>query len=133
MSYMFFHFVPIGEHMIKVLDEVRPISGKRTVVFPSYQADSTPVKHSGLARTLVMLRDDYDLSGFTTRNTRAAVKTHLGDAGVDRTYIDYLQNHVVGSAVGTKHYDKSLRMDEKRVAMAKWDELLGKALVDYIK
>jgi len=122
------HFVPIGIHMLQVLEETRPFTGGNVCVFPGFRANSTPIDYKSLANALRKLRKDYRMSDWTPRNCRAAAKTHLGNAGVDRVYIDYLQNHIIGSEVGTKYYDKSLRMREKQEAMTAWDRLLEEAI-----
>ncbi|MDF1530027.1 MAG: tyrosine-type recombinase/integrase [Sedimenticola sp.] len=122
------HFVPIGKHMERVLREIKQYTRGRECVFPTNHATYSPIHYQSLSSAQRRMRVENGLGDWAPRNMRAAVKTHLGDAGVDRIYIDYLQNHAVGSVVGTKHYDKSIRMAEKRIAMDKWDDLLSKAL-----
>ena len=51
-----------------------------------------------------------------------------GEVGVPREHRDLLQGHVVGSAVATKHYDRTTYLTEKRSAMTAWDQILDEAI-----
>lgn len=65
---------------------------------------------------------------FKAADFRRTWKTLAGRAGVSKYVRDLLQNHQVGSAISSKHYDRYEAMDEKRAGVAQWERWLSEQL-----
>jgi integrase len=124
------HIVPIGRHAKAVMEEVREFTGHREVMFPMRGANATPLVYSALGSMMRRLRKEYpDLGSLAPRYIRRFVKTTLGDRNVDRHSLDLFHAHALpGSAVSTKHYDRSVRLTEKLEVINAWDDYLDELL-----
>ncbi|MEY0164830.1 integrase, partial [Providencia rettgeri] len=65
-----------------------------------------------------------DFKHFTARDLRRTCKTLMGEIGISKEIRDRIQNHALND-VSSKHYDRYDYLNEKRVALTKWEEKLN--------
>jgi len=125
------HTVPIGTHAQKILDSIRPYTGKCQVLFPQRHASSTPIDYTSISSAIRKLRVDYKMTAWTPKQLRRTAKTVMSDNGMELHKLDYWQNHNQRATVSQRHYLRATHLSEKLEVMQLWDQLLADALHEY--
>lgn len=124
------HVVPVGRRAKVILEQVREYTGHKEVMFPKRGAEKTPIQYAALGHMTRRLKKNHPgLGQFAPRYMRRFAKSALGDRGVSRHSLDLFHAHALpGSAVSTKHYDRSVRLNEKLEVINAWDDYLDELL-----
>ncbi len=125
------HTVPVGTHAKRVIESIRPYSGKCKVLFPQRNASSTPINYTAISTATRKLRVDHEMSAWTPKQLRRTAKTVMSDAGMELYKLDYWQNHSQRMTVSQRHYLRATHLNEKVEVMDLWDKLLSNAISDY--
>lgn len=108
--------LPLSKQAMKILDEMKPLSGNGTYIFPSIRGDR-PMSENAL---LVMVRNmGYTKDQFTPHGFRAMFSTisnQEGDFNIE--LIDAQLAHKVGNTV-SQRYNRSDYL-KKRYTLAQW-------------
>lgn len=119
------HCVPVCQLAADLLDSLKPSADGW--LFPSASDPAKPVTEESLYCTLWRTRSRKVLPAFALRDLRRTWKTLAGEAGLTKTERDLLQNHA-RQDVSSRHYDRYEYMTEKRQAVEKWGQWVGKLL-----
>ena len=109
------HTIPICALAAQLLDAIEP--SEAGFFFPG-NGDRDRLCLDSVRATLK--RAGY-AGKFKAGDFRRTWKTLAGVAGVPKYVRDLLQNHLVGSSVSSKHYDRYEAMPEKRAGVAQWE------------
>jgi integrase len=115
------HTIAVGKHLAAVLAEARELTGSGQFIFPG-AGDNDFLHHASVTRVVRNILG----AGTGPRFLRATVKTVLSGAGVDRLWLDWNQGHTPEglSRSGSKHYDRSEHLEQKRAVAKAWDRVL---------
>lgn len=114
------HTIPICDQAAALLDAIEPSA--KGFYFPG-NADRDRLCLDSVRATLK--RAGY-AGRFKASDFRRTWKTLAGQAGVTKYVRDLLQNHLVGSQVSSRHYDRYEALAEKREGVAVWQSWVEK-------
>jgi integrase len=117
------HLVPLGYFADECLRELVNAERKSDWLFSS-NVKGRHIVGGSLSRATQGLCDDLDVPRFVPRDLRRTAKTLMGEAGIDKSIRDRLQNHSFHD-VSSKHYDRYDYFAEKRAAVEQWDQYLA--------
>ncbi|MEZ5454492.1 MAG: site-specific integrase, partial [Thiothrix sp.] len=115
------HVVPLCGQALALLEEMKPITGKRRYVFPSRTDTSKPMSNNTIRQAL--RRMDYGNDTMTAHGFRALASTRLYEMGFSSDLIEKQLAHSVGSEV-RRAYDRSQHIQERTVMMQQWADYL---------
>lgn len=115
------HVVPLCKQALALLDELRPLTGKRRYVFPSRTDTSKPMSANTVRSALVRL--GYDSDTMTAHGFRALASTRLYEMGFHTDLIEKQLAHSVGSDV-RRAYDRSQHIEQRTAMMQQWADYL---------
>ena len=115
------HVVPLGKQALALLDELRPLTGRRRYVFPSRTDTSKPMSANTVRSALVRL--GYDSDTMTAHGFRALASTRLYEMGFHTDLIEKQLAHSVGSDV-RRAYDRSQHLEQRTAMMQQWADYL---------
>lgn len=117
------HILPLTETTAHLFKLAKAYGGSDTVLFPC-RVDLTRSEHStSLSHAVIRMVRDLQMESWSPRDLRRTCKTWAGYAGLSKEIRDRLQNHALND-VSSKHYDRHLYLNEKRVAMLQWESFL---------
>lgn len=120
------HLVPLTERAKELVKKaLEHTSGD--YLFPHADDSTKPMPATSLNQAIRRFCAKAGLERFTPRDLRRTARTMLSEAGEDDHVLDRHFNHGLGS-VGQKHYDRAQRIKEKRGVMARWDQILARAI-----
>lgn len=117
------HVVPLSRQAILILEAQRALTGHGRYVFPNARTDARPMSDAALSVALIAIgyRNQHVPHGF-----RTTFKTLAQDVlKVDRDLVERQLAHKIGSDVEGA-YDKSQRLDERRILMQRYSDLLDR-------
>jgi integrase len=117
------HLVPLGRFAEECLTGLADAERESDWLFPS-NVKGRHIVAGSLSCATRGLCDDLDLPRFSPRDLRRTAKTLMGEAGIEKSIRDRLQNHSFHD-VSSKHYDRYDYLAEKRFAIDRWDEFLA--------
>ncbi len=116
------HIVPLSTQSMKILKEVKVISGKSTLVFPSIRSNHRPISNNTLnaaLRRLGYTKEEVSAHGF-----RATARTILEEILQERIeYIEHQLAHQVKDALG-RAYNRTKHLQERHRMMQRWSDYL---------
>ena len=115
------HVVPLCSQVLALLDELRPLTGRRRYVFPSRTDTSKPMSANTVRSALVRL--GYDSDTMTAHGFRALASTRLYEMGFHSDLIEKQLAHSVGSDV-RRAYDRSQHIEQRTTMMQQWADYL---------
>ncbi|WML91143.1 tyrosine-type recombinase/integrase [Thiothrix lacustris] len=115
------HSVPLPRQAVALLEEIRPLTGKRKHVFPSRTDTSKPMSDNTVRQALRRL--GYDNDQMTAHGFRAMASTRLYELGYSSDVIEKQLAHAVGNEV-RRAYDRSQHMAERTTMMQQWADYL---------
>jgi integrase len=114
------HLVPLSTQAVATLEEVRPLTGRCTFVFPSERSMSKPMSENTLLYALYRL-------GYRSRMTahgfRAMASTILNESGFTPDVIERQLAHMEQNKVRAA-YHRSEYLEERRRMMQWWGDYL---------
>lgn len=118
------HLIPLTDSALSELETIQQLTAnlKSNYIFPLSKDGKRPIRTDSLAQAIGYFRKYHpDFKHFTARDLRRTCKTLMGEIGISKEIRDRIQNHALND-VSSKHYDRYDYLNEKRVALTKWEE-----------
>lgn len=118
------HIVPLCAQALRIFQELKPLTGKGTYVFPSARAITRPMSDNAvLAAMRRMGIDKEEMSG---HGFRAVARTILDEVlGFRPDFIEHQLAHAVKDPNG-RAYNRTAHLVERRKMMQAWGDYLDK-------
>lgn len=113
------HLLPLPAQAIEILRSMEP--NEYGLYFPSVADPSKPLTNKAVSYVVLRYLEQTGAKKFLCRDIRRTWKTLAGEAGINKTDKDLLQNHHKQD-VSSVHYDRYTYLREKREAMKVWEE-----------
>jgi len=117
------HIVPLSRQAVKILQELRPITGHQRYVFPAIGGGGRPLSENTLNGGLRRL--GYSGDEMTAHGFRSMASTLLNEQGVHPDLIELQLAHAERNTVRAA-YNRAQRLAERREMMQKWSDYLDK-------
>ena len=115
------HIVPLSRQAIAVLEEIKPVTGRGTFVFPSARTLSRPL--SDVALLAALRRMGFEKGTVTVHGFRSTASTLLNEQGWSRDAIERQLAH--GERDGVRAaYNFAEHLPERRKMMQAWADYL---------
>lgn len=122
------HLVPLPSQALAVLDEIRPLSGHGTYVFPSMLGGGRPMSENTVNTALRRL--GYDKDTATAHGFRAMARTLMVERlNVNPEVIEAQLAHGKSGPLGAA-YDRAEFMNQRRAMMQQWADYLDRLRSD---
>ncbi|MEX9883303.1 tyrosine-type recombinase/integrase [Providencia sp. PROV120] len=121
------HLIPLTDSALSELETIQQLTAnlKSNYIFPLSKDGKRPIRTDSLAQAIGYFRKYHpDFKHFTARDLRRTCKTLMGEIGISKEIRDRIQNHALND-VSSKHYDRYDYLNEKRIALTKWEEKLN--------
>jgi integrase len=115
------HIVPLSRQALKVLEEMRDISGGGKYVFPSNRTPTRPMSENTILAALRSM--GYTKDQMTPHGFRSMASTLLNENGFNRDWIERQLAHVEGNSVRAA-YNYAEYLPERRKMMQWWADYL---------
>lgn len=120
------HRVPLNRMALKILKEVKEMSGDSIYLFPSIRKSGS-IDPRAVTRALRKAQNHFGMNEeFRPHDLRRTAATQMTSNGVKRDDVAKILNHVDSGV--TSIYDRHSYDDEKRKALEKWGRILEKIL-----
>ena len=110
--------VPLSKQALKVLKEIKALSGESLYLFPATTGDQ-PITERAVSRAVRNNEDFFKLKHFTPHDLRRTVATQMPELKIPQFIVSRILNHAK-AGVTDKHYDHYEYDDEKRQALTRW-------------
>ena len=120
------HLIPLTDSAISELQIIKQLTAhlNSNYIFPLSKDGKRPTRTDSLAQAIGYFRKYHpDFKHFTARDLRRTCKTLMGEIGISKEIRDRIQNHALND-VSSKHYDRYDYLNEKRTALAHWEQTL---------
>jgi integrase len=118
------HIVPLSRQAIKILNELRPLTGDGQYVFPSARSKTRPMSDNAILAAL--RRAGIDKEEMTGHGFRAVARTILDEVlGIRPDYIEHQLAHAVRDPNG-RAYNRTAHLPERRKMMQQWADYLDR-------
>lgn len=116
------HIVPLSKQALKILEELHPLTGRSTFVFPSARSNKRPMSDNAILAAMRRLGiDKNEMSG---HGFRAMARTILDEVlGVRPDYIEHQLAHAVRDPNG-RAYNRTAHLPERKKMMQQWADYL---------
>ena len=121
------HVVPLNDLALSILNELKPITGKSLFPFAGGSHGSSKEKHirpDSIPLAISRYRDEHKEVDFKAADIRRTCKTLMARHGINKEIRDRIHNHSLND-ISTKHYDRHDYLEEKRIAMKQWNDILN--------
>lgn len=115
------HLVPLSRQALAILAELRPLTGRGRLVFPSVRTPARPISENTINAALRRL--GYEQHEMTAHGFRAMASTRLNELGWPPDVIERQLSHVERDKVRAS-YNRAAYMDERRRMMQAWADYL---------
>jgi integrase len=116
------HIVPLATQAVKILSELRPITGPEGLVFPGLRSGSRPISENTLNSALRRL--GYTKDQMTPHGFRAIARTLLDEElHIRPDFIEHQLAHAVRDPNG-RAYNRTTHFPERRKMMQEWADYL---------
>jgi integrase len=115
------HIIPLSPQAIKVLNELRPLTGRGKYLFPGARSAKRPMSENTVNSAL--RRMDYDKDQMTAHGFRGMASGQLHEMGWDSLVIELQLAHTDKNQVRAA-YNASERLEERRKMMKAWADRL---------
>jgi integrase len=116
------HVVPLCDQAVRILEELKQLTGKSKYVFPSGRSFTRPM--SDMAILAALRRMEYDRNTMTGHGFRAMARTILDEGlHVRPEYIEHQLAHNVKDPLG-RAYNRTTFLPERREMMQRWADYL---------
>jgi integrase len=113
------HFVPLSTQALHVLEEVRPLTGEGTFVFPGIRTGARPMSENTVNAALRRL--GFTNEEMTAHGFRAMARTVMAEQlhGVEPDVIEAQLAHGKSGPLGAA-YDRAEFMEKRKTMMQRW-------------
>jgi integrase len=115
------HLVPLSRQAIAILEELWPLTGAGTYLFPSLRSPDRPISDNSLNAALRRL--GYSKEEQTTHGFRSMASTLLNEQGYAPDLIELQLAHKERNKVRSA-YNRAERLEERRQMMQAWADYL---------
>ena len=116
------HIVPLSPQVVKILEDLRPLTGDSEYVFPNGRSKLRPMSDNAVLSAFRTLGIDKDT--MCGHGWRATARTMLEEElGYDYTLIDHQLAHVVRDPLG-RAYNRTTHLKERAEMMNRWADYL---------
>jgi integrase len=116
------HIVPLCKQALKIIEELKPVTGHGRYLFPGERTGERPISDNTLNAALRRL--GYSTNEVTTHGFRATARTLLDEGlGYRVDWIEHQLAHVVKDPNG-RAYNRTAHLDARRRMMQKWADYL---------
>ncbi|MEQ8165101.1 MAG: site-specific integrase, partial [Alphaproteobacteria bacterium] len=124
------HDVPLSRQVLKVLEEVWPLSDAGGLVFPSIRTARKPLSENALNSAL--RRMGYSKEEVTAHGLRASASTILNSRGYDPDVIEAVLAHQDRNAI-RRAYNRASYWEQRVKLMQEWADMLDQFRVMGLK
>lgn len=112
------HSVPLSKQMIKILDELRPITGMNKFVFPHYNLPNRSMSKEAIANALreIGYKGIQDSHGL-----RSIARTYLEEQAIDFRLAESCLSHKIGDET-SRAYNRTDYIELRRPVMELWGD-----------
>ncbi|MBN6071489.1 integrase arm-type DNA-binding domain-containing protein [Aggregatibacter actinomycetemcomitans] len=114
------HIVPLSSQAIKILEELKPISGRFEYIFPKRGNNHEPMSPS--SANMAIKRMGYG-GKQTAHGLRGLARTHLADTNVIYEHAEACLAHRTGSNV-SQSYNHATYMKQRKKIMQDWGDFV---------
>ncbi|RLT87698.1 MULTISPECIES: tyrosine-type recombinase/integrase [unclassified Ketobacter] len=121
------HLVPLSQQALKILEQLKPISGKYDLVFPSERRRTHPMSDNTMRRAIFKLGyegNDATKSKVTPHGFRATASSILNEVGFNRDAIERQLSHMERNGVRAAYTHHAEYLDERTRMMQWWADYL---------
>jgi len=115
------HIVPLSSQAVSVLEELHPLTGRGTLVFPGVRSSSRPMSENTVNAALRRL--GYAKDQMTGHGFRSMASTHLNEQGWNRDAVERQLGHAERDNVRAA-YNFAEHLPERRRMMQAWADYL---------
>lgn len=116
------HIVPLAEHAVSILREMKPLTGEGREVFPSHRTPLRPMSNNAVLAALRRML--YTTDEMTGHGFRAMARTILDEVlQVRPDFIEHQLAHAVRDPNG-RAYNRTAHLVERRKMMQLWADYL---------
>jgi integrase len=116
------HLVPLSSQAVKILEEIKPLTGQGKYIFPSYRSSLRPMSDNAILSALRRMgfsKDEMSGHGF-----RAMARTILDEVlQIRPDFIEHQLAHAVRDPNG-RAYNRTSHLAERRKMMQTWADYL---------
>lgn len=117
------HIVPLSKQAIRIIEDLRPLTGRGRYLFPGARTTLRPLSDNALNAAL--RRMGYEQGTMTAHGFRSMASTLLNEQGFNRDWIERQLAH--GERDGVRAaYNYAEYLPERRKMMQKWADYLDK-------
>ena len=117
------HIVPLAKQAVTILQEIHPLTGNGTYVFPSPRTNARPISDMTLNAAMRRMGIDTKLK-ITGHGFRAVARTILDEVlGYRPDFIEHQLAHAVRDPLG-RAYNRTAHLSERREMMPAWAHYL---------
>jgi integrase len=117
------HVVPLSTQVVKLLRQLRPITGDGRYLFPSLRSPNRPISNNTINAALRRL--GYSKDEMTAHGFRSTASTLLNEQGFPPDVIELQLAHAERNKVRAA-YNKAQRLAERRKMMQAWADYLDR-------
>ncbi len=118
------HIVPLSSQAVKILQELKPLTGHGRFVFPSARTPNGSRAMSDVALLAGLRRMGFDKTEMSTHGFRAMARTILDEVlGFRVDFIEHQLAHAVRDANG-RAYNRTAHLPERHKMMQVWADYL---------
>ena len=116
------HIVPLSRQAVKILQALKPLTGRSQYVFPSVRSSQRPMSNNAILAAL--RRMGYGKDEMTGHGFRAMARTILDEVlQVRPDYIEHQLAHSVRDPLG-RAYNRTTHLAERKKMMQLWSDYL---------
>jgi integrase len=115
------HLVPLARQVVKLLEDLQPITGDGELLFPGLRTDVRPISEVTLnaaLRRIGISKDEHCPHGF-----RSTASTRLNEMGWDPALVELQLAHLQKNKTAAV-YNRALRLEERTKMMQAWADYL---------
>lgn len=117
------HQVPLTKEMLKILEDIKPVSGHSPYIFP---ADRNPNSHANSSSANMALKRMGYQGKQTAHGLRGLARTMLSDQGFSYEASEACLSHKVGNSV-SQSYNHSTYLNQRVKIMEWWSNHINEA------
>ena len=117
------HLVPLSTQALRILRDLRPVTGDGRLVFPSLRSRERPISNNTLNAALRRL--GYSTDEMVAHGFRSMASTCLNEQGWHPDLIELQLAHAERNQVRAA-YNRAQRLEERRTMMQAWADYLDR-------
>lgn len=118
------HIVPLSKQALAILEELYPLTGRGTYLFPSARTTERPMSDNAILGAL--RRAGISKEEMTGHGFRATARTLLDEVlGIRPDFIEHQLAHAVRDPNG-RAYNRTAHLEERKKMMQQWADYLDK-------